>query len=383
MADRASLEEILGDVAVKDRLLAEGTSEGVIIHENGYLYACNEVFLEMFGYSMDETAGMEVYDFFDELSQRIARQRVAEGYDKAYEVVCVRKDKTEFPVEMTPKIIESHGHTLRVLSFKDITEQRKARDAMATFQAAIEDSSDGIGFATPENKITYGNKALHEIYGFDFDTMEMSGIDGTSMWPIEEQERVATEIVAQLATGNWRGEAKQLRKDGSQFDAQMSFSPIRNEEGETIAISVITSDITEQKELQQQLRKQNEAIMEMSTPVIKIWGKIIMLPIVGALDTSRAQQMTEKLLESIVVNEAVVALIDVTGVPFIDTSVARHLLKAIDASRMLGAEVIVTGFSPEAAQTLAQLGVDFSALRTRGSLQAGLREAFGMVNAKL
>ena len=123
--------------------------------------------------------------------------------------------------------------------------------------------------------------------------------------------------------------------------------------------------------------------MEMSTPVIKVWNKVVMLPIVGAVDTSRAQQMTEKLLESVVQNEAEVALLDVTGVPFIDTSVARNLLKAIDAARMLGADVIVTGFSPEAAQTLAQLGVDFSALRTRGSLQTGLREAFGMVGVKM
>ena len=83
MGERAKLEEILGDVATKDRLLAEGTSEGVLIHEQGYVYAFNPVFLEMFGYSAEEADGMSVYDLLTTEAQEIARRRVAEGYDKA------------------------------------------------------------------------------------------------------------------------------------------------------------------------------------------------------------------------------------------------------------------------------------------------------------
>ena len=383
MEERTRLEEILGDNATRDRLLAEGTSEGVLIHEQGYVYAANTVFLEMFGYSAEEAEGMSAYDVLSPEAQDIARHRVAEGYDGAYEVIGLRRNGEEFPVEINPKVITTHGHTLRVLAFKDITEQRKARDAMAMFQAAIEGATDGIGFATPENKILYANRSFYSLYGYDFEKKDLEGIDGTSFSPEDDRERMASEVAPDVAREGWRGEARQARKDGSTFEAALSYSPIRNPDGEIIAISVIATDITAERELQEQIRKQSEAIMEMSTPVIKVWNKVLMLPMVGAVDTSRAQQMTEKLLESVVQSEAEVALLDVTGVPVIDTSVARNLLKAVDAARMLGAEVIVTGFSPEAAQTLAQLGVDFSALRTRGSLQAGLREAFAMVGVRM
>jgi len=94
-------------------------------------------------------------------------------------------------------------------------------------------------------------------------------------------------------------------------------------------------------------------------------------------------QMTERLLETIVGSEARVAILDVTGIAEIDTSVARNLLKAVDAAKMLGAQIVVTGFSPDAAQTLAQLGVDLRELNTRGSLKAGISDAFQMVNQEV
>ena len=138
--------------------------------------------------------------------------------------------------------------------------------------------------------------------------------------------------------------------------------------------------VQEQSEM---IREQSEAMMQMSTPVIKLWDKVQLLPLIGSIDTTRAAQLTERLLESIVENEIEISIMDVTGVPVIDTSVARSLLKAVDASRMLGADTIITGFSPDAAQSLAQLGVDFSTLRTRGSLRAGVEEAFRLIGGKI
>jgi anti-anti-sigma regulatory factor len=107
------------------------------------------------------------------------------------------------------------------------------------------------------------------------------------------------------------------------------------------------------------------AITELSTPVISVWSDVL-----------RSQQMTDRLRHSITESDAKVAIIDVTGVPTIDTAVARHILVMVAAARVLGAEVIITGFSPEAAQTIAQLGVDFSEPRTSGNLQNGIIEAF-------
>jgi len=139
-------------------------------------------------------------------------------------------------------------------------------------------------------------------------------------------------------------------------------------------------------ELQQaneQIRQQADAIMELSTPVIRLWKGIVLMPLIGVIDTARAAQMTDRLLESISHLEGQVAILDVTGVPVIDTSVARHLLGAVNAAKILGSEVVITGFSPITAQTLVQLGVDFSALRTRGSLQAGITEALSLVGKRV
>jgi rsbT co-antagonist protein RsbR len=137
------------------------------------------------------------------------------------------------------------------------------------------------------------------------------------------------------------------------------------------------------RESEEQVREQSLLIMEMSTPVIKLWDDVLLLPLVGSLDTERSSQMTDSLLHAITEEGALVVVLDVTGIAVIDTSVARHLLTTVDSARILGAEVIITGFNPVAAQTLAQLGVDFSTLRTRGSLRAGVQEAFDLVNMKI
>lgn len=124
-------------------------------------------------------------------------------------------------------------------------------------------------------------------------------------------------------------------------------------------------------------------IRELSTPVIRVWDDILLLPLVGALDTQRATLLTEHLLEAIVRAESQVAILDVTGVPVIDTVVARHIMDTIAAAEMLGARVVVTGISPSTAMTITRLGIDISRLNACGNLKAGMRAAFAMLGKRV
>ncbi len=123
------------------------------------------------------------------------------------------------------------------------------------------------------------------------------------------------------------------------------------------------------------IRQQQEAIRELSTPVLQVRERILILPIIGVLDEQRANQLTEQLLAGIRNHRAKVVVIDTTGVPDVDSSVANHLVQTVDASRLMGASVILTGLSPEIAQTLVTIGVDLGKMNTVGDLQGGVEEA--------
>jgi rsbT co-antagonist protein RsbR len=131
------------------------------------------------------------------------------------------------------------------------------------------------------------------------------------------------------------------------------------------------------------LHSQSASLREVSTPVITLWESMLLLPLVGVVDSVRAQQISERLLEAISANEAEVTLIDVTGVPVMDTSVARHILKTVAAAEMLGTRVILTGISPSTAQTMVKLGIDMSGVPTRGTLKAGVALAMTLTGRRV
>ncbi len=126
------------------------------------------------------------------------------------------------------------------------------------------------------------------------------------------------------------------------------------------------------------IHQQRADMMELSTPVIKVWDKILTLPIIGTLDSRRAQVMMEALLQKIVETGSTIAILDITGVRTMDTLVANHLIKTVTAARLMGARCILTGVSPAIAQTMVQLGIDLTQITTRAQMSDGIKLALEM-----
>ncbi len=129
-------------------------------------------------------------------------------------------------------------------------------------------------------------------------------------------------------------------------------------------------------------RQQNE-LMELSTPVVKIWEKVLALPLIGTLDSARTQVVMESLLQEIVNTESSVAIIDITGVMTVDTLVAQHLMKTVAAAKLMGAECIISGIRPQIAQSMVHLGISFTDITTKATLADAIRHAFLLTGVKV
>ena len=155
-----------------------------------------------------------------------------------------------------------------------------------------------------------------------------------------------------------------------------AYEPAANRIANTVAVGFV-------QERERIIRQQQEAIRELSTPVLQVRERLLILPIIGVIDSQRARQLTEQLLRGIRTNRAKVVVIDITGVAAMDVTVANHLVQTVEASRLLGATVIVTGLSPEIAQTLVTIGVDLGKMNTVGDLQGGIEEAERLLGYKV
>jgi rsbT co-antagonist protein RsbR len=132
-------------------------------------------------------------------------------------------------------------------------------------------------------------------------------------------------------------------------------------------IGLYTTEIY-QKSREEVIARQQQELLELSTPVVNLWKDILALPLIGTLDSARTQVVMESLLQKIVETGAAIAIIDITGVPTVDTLVAQHLLKTVAAARLMGADCIISGIRPQIAQTIVHLGVDLSAVTTKATL---------------
>ena len=262
------------------------------------------------------------------------------------------------------------------------TQKRQAahREDTATLRAVIDHVLDGIITMTADRTVNSFNSAAERIFGYD--AAEVIGKNVKMLMPEPYHGEHDGYVESYLETGEAKiigigREVTGRRKDGSTMPIDLAVTEMRV--GRRRMFVGILRDITERKEAEATIAAQSRAIMELSTPVLKVWDEVVLLPLIGSIDSHRANQIIENLLDAIVRTEARVAVIDVTGVPVIDTFVGKHLLKTVAAAEMLGAKVLLTGVSPEIAQTLIKAGVDLSMVRTCGPLRVGVAEALRLI----
>jgi rsbT co-antagonist protein RsbR len=171
------------------------------------------------------------------------------------------------------------------------------------------------------------------------------------------------------------------------FDAVDVHDGDRQAVADVIAASRMVDELglftfeTYAKTREELIADQAEQLLELATPVVKLWEGVVAIPLVGTLDSARAQVVMERLLETLVDTSSPYAIIDITGVPAVDTQVAQHILKTVVAARLMGAECIISGIRPQIAQTIVALGIEFGDIATKATLADALRHALRMIEA--
>lgn len=167
---------------------------------------------------------------------------------------------------------------------------------------------------------------------------------------------------------------------GRSIPIEYTAAALKDEAGNVIGGLEYILDITDRVLREKKLQEQSRTIMEISTPAIKLWNRVVVLPVVGVIDSLRAQQMMHTMLNKITETRARVIILDIAGVATVDTAVANHLIKIAKATKLMGCRCIISGISPAVAETLVQLGIDLGDVITHSTLQDSLASAFAMLN---
>ncbi len=257
-------------------------------------------------------------------------------------------------------------------------------DSDVSFRLLVESVKDyAIVMLDPKGRVASWNEGAQRIKGYA--PAEIIGKDFSCFYPPESAQRGLPQHELEVAAreGRFEDEGWRVRKDGSRFWANVVISAVRGPDGSLQGYAKITRDLTERRQAEERIQQQSKDILELSTPIMQVWQGVVVAPLIGSLDSQRTQQFMERLLNRIVETNSPVALVDIMGVPTIDTQTAQHLIETITAVRLLGAEVVLTGVRPTIAQTLVHLNIDLANVITRSSLAAGLQQALKMLHLQV
>ncbi len=349
----------------------------------GLLSYINPAQCRMLGYTREELIGMPLPHVFAEDPQFVAEALsicVEQGIWQG-EIRYRRKDGSAFFAYLIANTVYHPDGTPKVaIGFmRDISAEKEQAEQLQLHRFTVEQAADAIGWYDLRGKVLYFNKAAFALYGYPPEALEQLTVQDID--PDFSLEMLGAFAERLKHEGSLRVERTHRHRDGSAIPVEATNSYLAFNDREYIA--VVIRDIRERKRaeaereaLQQQIiAAQREALRELSSPLIPISDSVLIMPLIGTIDSMRAQQMMETLLEGVARHRAELVILDITGVPVVDTQVAQAFIRAAQAVRLLGAQVMITGIQPQIAQTFVHLGVDLSSIQTCGSLQAGIAVA--------
>ena len=364
-------------------------TEVVMLDRGGRILSWNEGARALKGYDADEVIGKHISIFYPAedaaagLADRELQQAAAGRFDG--EGWRVRKDGERFWANVVIQPMRMAGGDLRgfVKITRDLTEVRRRDEELRLAALMLDQIGDyEVILLDPDGTIKTWNRGAERLKGYT--ASEAIGRNIAIFYTEEDVELglAQRELDQALKNGRFESDGWRVRKDGQRFQANVILTPVRDTDGRHIGFVKVTRDLTEQVEREKLLQRQRDDILELSTPVIQVWDRVLALPIIGTLDSGRAARLTESLLQRIASDEAAIVILDISGVPMIDTAVAQHLFKTIQGARLMGAESIISGVRPETAQAMVHLGIDIGGVRSRGTLRDALQLAFGMIGER-
>ena len=370
---------------------------------DGTIVRANDLFLAATGYTLKEIQGQhhrifmkaqeaakpQYKDFWSALAAGISQSGQFERVAKGGSTIWLEASYT--PVK------DASGKTVSVIKFaQNITQARKAALADAAKLEAIKRSMGVIEFQL-DGTIISANPAFLKLMGYT--EGEVAGQHHRVF--LTPQERVSAEYASfwqELASGKVKsGQFHRLAKGGKSIWLEANYNPVFDLEGRVERVVKFAIDITDKVESARateialkQVRdaelireELNLALEEMSTPVMPIWDGILLLPLIGVVDSARTDKVVNKTLERINETRSKVFLLDISGVPAMDTAVANQLLKISKATQLMGCETVISGLSPAIARTMVELGVEVGEVRTTATLQQAFAIALGKRNKQV
>ena len=356
---------------------------------DGTIITANESFLNLMGYSLSELQGKHhrifcSKDYSESAEYQAFWDKMNQGEFDTGEYVRLGKngDAVYIQASYNP-ILDKDGQPYKVIKIASDVTTLKLETAEAQGKVTAIELSQGTIEFDMDGTIIRANESFLDIIGYSLD--EVKGKHHRMFCDDTYSESAEyTDFWATLRSGTFQhGEFKRIGKNGREVILRATYNPIFNLKNEPVKVLKIAEDVSKQRRMEGEREKQQALIMEMSTPVMQLWDNILLLPVVGLVDSKRVQLIMETALQKILDYQAKLLILDIQGVPAVDSAVANHLIQITKATRLMGCTSIVTGISPEISQALVNLGIDLGDIQTQATLKDGVGFSLANLGMKL